>query len=117
MNSILFDYKREIRCSKTSIESIDRICRMLSKDPKNLSFVQKNDGAWTASKEKLEVIINTPFPNCVYMDRFPLGVAYPIIAAGMIPHMGKITIRLGSNVAISSFERFKPPGPDVFGSA
>ena len=41
-----------------------RFHRMLSRDPKILVFVHKNDGTWAASK-KDGVLLNIHFPNCV----------------------------------------------------
>ena len=51
------------------VAEVPRFRRMLSRDPKILGFVQKDDGKWR--KETLVVLLNTNFPNC--MD--PLGVA------------------------------------------
>lgn len=50
-----------------------RFCRMLSMNSKIPDFVQKKDGSWTSStKEILEIILNTNFPNCVDPDSNPL---------------------------------------------
>ena len=55
-----------------------RCSRVLSRDPKNLGFVQKNDDTWAAlRKETIEVLLSTHFPNCVDADSYPLGGTDP----------------------------------------
>ena len=79
-------------------------CRMLSRYPKILGFVQKKDVTWTASlKETLEVLLNTHFPNCMDPDSYPLGGVDPFCNAGKISDLEDIITRDKVKWALSTF--------------
>ena len=65
---------------------------MLSRDPKILGFVQKNNGTGTSLKiETIEDLLSTHFPNRVDPDTYP-DVADPF-CNGMMPDLEDIITR------------------------
>ena len=95
------------------VADVTRFRNMLSRDPKILGFVKKNDGTWISSrKETLAVQWSTHFPNCVDPESYPLGVADPFCDTDMMSVLEDISTRDKVKSVISSFQPFKSPDPD-----
>ncbi|XP_073836106.1 uncharacterized protein [Musca autumnalis] len=119
-------YKSEIkRAKKTSLvnfcESVEgvndaaRFRRLLSKDPKSIGSIKKQDGAWTDSAtETLDLLAETHFPGCkdedtVNNERDDFRVQEPLD----LVLIDRVVNRSRIKWAVSTFKPYKSPGPDL----
>ncbi|XP_073821437.1 uncharacterized protein [Musca autumnalis] len=103
-------------CFSESIETekdITRFRRMLSKDPKSIASIKREDGTWTNSDlETLDLLAATHFPNCADVSD---PQSDPIIRnAATVDRSDIEEIISRPKIAwdLNTFKPYKSPGPD-----
>ncbi|XP_073831537.1 uncharacterized protein [Musca autumnalis] len=103
-------------CFSEPIETekdITRFRRMLSKDPKSIGSIKREDGTWTNSGlETLDLLATTHFPNCSDVSDPQSDPIIRNAATVDRSDIEEIISRPKIAWALNTFKPYKSPGPD-----
>ncbi|XP_073811771.1 uncharacterized protein [Musca autumnalis] len=96
------------------VKDVSRFRKVLSKDPKTIGSIKRDDGTWTNSAlEALDLLAKTHFPNCMDVSEQPEALTIHNHTTEDLNVIEEIISRPKIKWAINTFKPFKSPEYEI----